>query len=97
MTNAQSIEGGYNPPRLKWTKRVAWASLGLIVLIVSLWGSATIIAQRRLDKLIASYRAAGEPVYVEDFNVFKDIPDEENAATYYKKAITAYAWPKGSG
>ncbi|GJM24465.1 MAG: hypothetical protein DHS20C16_08800 [Phycisphaerae bacterium] len=94
MTTAQSIEGSYNPPRLKWTKRVTWVSLGLVVLIVSLWGSATIIAQRRLDKLIASYRAAGEPVYIEDFNVFKDITDEHNAATYYTKAELVYRWPR---
>jgi hypothetical protein len=93
MTTAQSNDCKYNPVRFWWTERIAWGSLALVVLIVALWGSATVIAQRRLDKLIESYRAAGEPVYAEDFNVFNDIPDEDNAATYYKQAEEAYVWP----
>ncbi len=64
-----------------------------MVLILALWGTATIFAQRRLDHLIASYRAAGEPVFAEDLEVFKGIPDDENAATYYGQAEEAYIWP----
>ncbi|GJM24469.1 MAG: hypothetical protein DHS20C16_08840 [Phycisphaerae bacterium] len=93
MNGTDSIHPEYIPPRFKWTKRIAWGSLGLVVLIVASWGSATLIAQHRFDTMIASYRAAGDPVFAEDFNVFKSIPDEENAATYYKQAEIAYAWP----
>ncbi|MEZ6083036.1 MAG: hypothetical protein R3E58_03535 [Phycisphaerae bacterium] len=93
MAASHSTSQDYNPPRFKWTKRIAWGSLGLGVLNVALWGSATLIAQHRLDKMIASYRAVGEPVYAEDFNVSKNIPDDENAATYYMKAVSVYRWP----
>ncbi|NOX58570.1 MAG: hypothetical protein GXP29_06890, partial [Planctomycetes bacterium] len=93
MTSFDTTEIGYNPPRFWWTKRIALASVGLAGLIVALVVGSTHVAQRRLDVLIESYRAKGEPVYVEDFNVFKDIPDEENAATYYKEAGVVYTWP----
>ncbi|HNO80565.1 MAG TPA: hypothetical protein PKN33_21160 [Phycisphaerae bacterium] len=60
---------------------------------VALWGSATLIAQHRLNMLLATYRAAGEPVHTEDFDTHKDIPDDGNAANYYLQAEEAYIWP----
>jgi len=93
MDRVEEIPIGYDPPRFWWTKRIVVGSVVLVALVVGLVIGATAVAQRRLDALIESYRAAGEPVYVEDFNVFKDIPDDENAATYYRKAELAYVWP----
>ena len=95
MDQVEERPFGYHPPRFWWTKRIVVGSGGLVLLVVGFVIGATAVSQRRLDALIESYRAAGEPVYVEDFNVFNDIPDDENAATYYRKAELAYAWPVG--
>jgi hypothetical protein len=43
-------------------------------------------AQRRLDRLIAQYQAAGEPILAEDF-VSSGLPDESNAAAYWRAAV----------
>lgn len=91
--NKSPIE--YNPPRFWWTKRIIIGSGVLMVLVVGMVVGATTVSQRRLDALIESYRAAGEPVYAEDFNVVKEIPEEENAATFYRQAEQAYVWPIG--
>lgn len=95
MDQVVGTQLGYIPRRFWWTKRITIGSTVLVVLIVGLVFGATSASQRQLDAQIESYRAAGDPVYVEDFNVFKDIPDDENAATYYEKAELAYTWPAG--
>ncbi|NOX58569.1 MAG: hypothetical protein GXP29_06885 [Planctomycetes bacterium] len=97
MTNIDPAEISYNPPRFWWTKRIAIASACLVAIVVGSWGGVTFIGQYQLDSLIASYRAAGEPVYADDFNIHKNIPDGENAATYYNKASDAYIWPAAFG
>ncbi len=94
MTRVPTNQFDYNPPRFKWTKRIAWSSVGLVLLVPALWGTATIVAQHRLDSLTASYRKAGEPLLADDFNVSEDIPNEENAAIGYLKAEYAFVWPR---
>ncbi|GJM24468.1 MAG: hypothetical protein DHS20C16_08830 [Phycisphaerae bacterium] len=97
MDQSKTHSDDYDPPRFWWTRRIAWGSLALIVSIVVLWGSSAAIAQYRLDKLIASYRAAGEPVLAEDFDVHVEIPSAENAAAFYARARDAYIWPASFG
>jgi hypothetical protein len=74
------------PPRYWWLKRVLVAAGALVLLLVALrlaWGWE---AQRRLDAKIAEYRAAGQPVTLDDFQR-SPVPDEENAAFYLRHAI----------
>jgi hypothetical protein len=49
-------------------------------------------ASRRLEAKIAEYRAAGQPVTIEDFQ-FPPVPDEENAAYYLMQAASAIVNP----
>lgn len=72
-------------PRFRWL----WRSLvGLALLIVGLvalrlaWG---LYAEWRLSAKIAEYRAAGEPVYPEDF-ARPSLADEDNAAVFIRAA-----------
>jgi hypothetical protein len=80
------------PPRYWWLKRIL---VGVGVLLVVLgcmrwwWG---VEAQRRFDALIASYVAAGEPVFPEDFNR-PAIPDEENAIPLLEQAVELFTEP----
>lgn len=96
MTASHLANQDYNPPRFKWTKRITLLSLVVVLVVVGLVTVATSVAQRRLDALVASYRAAGEPVYVEDFNKHKDIANDKNAAMYYQQAERAYVEPGGN-
>ena len=80
------------PPRYWWAKRILLA-IGVVVLLLVVlrwwWGWE---AQRRLDALIAEYRAAGQPVTVEDFQV-PAVPDGENAAHFLMQAAAALVPP----
>jgi hypothetical protein len=66
-----------------------WIVIVLLTIVVGcvvaffIYGS---YATRRLDRLIAQYRAAGEPILAEDF-VSPGIPDESNAAAYWRAAV----------
>lgn len=74
-----------HPPRYWWLKRIAIVSAVLVALVAGLrlwWGYE---AEHRLNALVAQYRAAGEPIEPEDFNP-PPIPDEQNAAVYWKQA-----------
>jgi len=82
------------PPRYWWLKRILAAVGVLIVLLVLFrlwWGWE---AQRRLDAKIAQYRAAGQPVTMEDFQQ-PPVPDAENAAKYLQDAAAAIVVPAG--
>jgi hypothetical protein len=75
------------PRRYAWLKRGIAAYLLLALALVGLrivWGR---IAQHRLDATIAGFHAHGQPALVEDLNGPK-IPDAENAAFYYLRAIS---------
>ncbi len=69
------------PPRFWWLKRLSTAALVFLLLLVGVrlwWGH---VAESRLQAKIAEYRAAGQPVLLEDFRP-EPIPDEENGAYF---------------
>lgn len=76
------------PTRYWWLKRLTVAGGALLVALVLLrvwWGWE---ANRQLQAEIASYRAAGQPVFAEEFDAVLDaVPDEDNAALLYEKAM----------
>ncbi len=75
------------PPRYLWTKRIAISFTALLLSAVGLRFVAGWQARQALIVRIQSYAAKGEPIYLEDFQ--RDpIPDEENAAILYNKAMT---------
>jgi hypothetical protein len=60
--------------------------LAVLLLIACLWHvSASRAADSQLDRLIASYRAAGQPVLLADFEN-PPVPDSQNAAKVYLNA-----------
>lgn len=77
------------PPRFWWLKRLTITGGILLVALVLLrlwWGWE---ANRRLQAEIAKYRAAGEPVFAEEFDAALDaVPDEDNAALLYEEAMS---------
>lgn len=79
------------PSRYKWLKRFTKIGVLLIIFVIILrigWG---MIAQRRLDTLIESYRAAGQLVTAAEFDAKLDaVPDDENAAVLYEEAMEYY-------
>jgi hypothetical protein len=80
------------PPRYWWLKRIGLAAALLLVLLGVVrwvWGS---YADRRLREQIEEYRAAGEPVLVQDFQA-PPVPDEQNAAVLYRQAFSASVHP----
>jgi len=80
------------PPRFWWLKRIL-ASVGLMVVgLVALWFWWNHEAERRLQAKIDEYRAAGQPVTLEDFQT-ASVPDEENAAVHYVAAAAAIKNP----
>jgi hypothetical protein len=84
------------PPRYWWLKRILLATGVLVVALVILrlwWGWE---AERRLEAKIAEYRAAGQPVTLEDFQ-FPPVPDDDNAAKLLQDAAAAIVTPGGLG
>jgi hypothetical protein len=80
------------PPRYWWLKRILLAVGVLIVGLVVLrlwWGYE---AERRLQAKIDELRAAGEPLTPEDFEL-PALPDEKNAAYFYRQAAAAIVQP----
>lgn len=78
------------PPRFWWLKRIALALVAWIAVLTAarlVWGWE---ADRRMQAKIAEYRAAGEPILIEDFQR-PPIPDDENAAVLYKQAFREIA------
>jgi hypothetical protein len=75
------------PPRFRWLKRLVVVYLVIAAALVGVriwWGK---LAQKKLDAGIAAIRATGEPALVDDLNRDK-VPDADNAAYYYRLAIT---------
>lgn len=78
------------PPRYWWLKRLGGGFIVFLLLVLGVrlwWGH---VAHSRLDAEIARIQAAGEPIFLDDFEV-EPVPDEENAAYYYRQALAA--WP----
>ncbi len=76
------------PIRYWWLKRLALAGVVMVLGLVALrlwWGYE---AQRRLDEVIAGYRAAGQMVDAAEFDAVLDaVPDADNAAILYEEAM----------
>lgn len=82
------------PPRFWWLKRLAVVFGVYFLALVALrvwWGYE---AERRLQAKIAEYRAAGQPVLIEDF-IGEPILDEENGAYYLETAAAKFTVPDG--
>lgn len=80
------------PPRFWWLKRLgaAAAVLTLSLTAVRIWWGH--VAEGRLQAKIAEYRAAGQPVLIDDFAT-EPVPDEENGA-YFLRQAASLAQPK---
>ena len=79
------------PPRYRWLKRLTAAGVLFVLALVGArlwWGH---VADARLQAAIAKYRAAGQPVLVQDF-VTPPLAPSENAALLLKQAMATVAW-----
>jgi len=84
------------PPRFWWLKRILVAIGLLLVLMAGLrwwWGH---VAHSRLQAEIDRIRAAGEPIFPEDFDS-APVPDAENAALVLVNAANAFVAPPEAG
>ena len=80
------------PPRFWWLRRLGAAAAVFVLSLAGVrvwWGH---VAESRLQAKIAEYRAAGQPVLIEDFAV-EPVPDEENGA-YFLRQAASLAQPK---
>ena len=80
------------PPRYWWLKRILLVGGIFALALIGLriwWGCE---AERRLQAAIDKYRAAGQPVLMEDF-VVEPIPDEDNAAHFLTQAAAKLTQP----
>jgi hypothetical protein len=66
-----------HPPRRWWLKRIALAVVLFIAGFITLFVIWHRVADQRLQAAIDKIKAAGEPLYPEDFNT-PPIPDEDN-------------------
>lgn len=93
-TTALEPDAKPHPPRYWWLKRLALAAAVFLLALLGLrwwWGCE---AERRLQAKIAEYRAAGQPVLLEDF-MPEPIPDEENGAHFLQLAASKITQPAG--
>src|SRR4051794_7080659 len=77
-----------DPPRYWWLKRLALASLLLLLSLAVVrvaWGWE---AHRRLARELAPVRAAGGPVSAAETNV-APVPDAENGALVFRRAFAS--------
>lgn len=74
------------PPRYRWMKRLIVAYALVIGAIVGMWAAWDVWTSHRLEAEIARLRGLGQRVLAEDF-ASAPVPDDENAAMLYKKAI----------
>src|SRR5450432_998506 len=82
-----------NPPQRRWLKR-SLLVLGItFAILIGLWFWWSERAHRRLQAEIDAIHAAGEPIELADFQNFPVIPDNENAAVYYRRAYQAMRKP----
>lgn len=70
----------------RWLKRTLIVTAVLFVILISLNLILTAIWSRQIDRKLAELRAKGEPVTFADL-IPKSVPDEENAAPLYHKAL----------
>ncbi|MGD8452488.1 MAG: hypothetical protein PVJ57_11765 [Phycisphaerae bacterium] len=82
------------PRWFRWLRRPA--VIGGVLLLIGIgvrvwWGH---VAESRFQAAIAKYRAAGQPVLIEDFAT-EPVPDDENAALWFQRAAAAVVETKG--
>lgn len=80
------------PPRYWWGKRLGGAFALFVVAVLGLRAGVSWWAERRLEALIRAAQERGEPVFPEDF-ALPTVPDEENAAYWYRLAQEALHEP----
>ncbi|MGD8452487.1 MAG: hypothetical protein PVJ57_11760 [Phycisphaerae bacterium] len=83
------------PPRHWWLRRLAIVGGGLLAIGIGVQVWYARMAESRLQAAIAKYRAAGQPVLIEDF-AMEPVPDDENAALWFQRAAAAVVSSKGS-
>lgn len=76
------------PPRHWWLRRCGIVALAAVVGIAVLRVTWGLRAQREFDRTVADLRAKGRPALPVDLTP-TDLPDEQNAATYYVRAAAA--------
>ncbi len=76
------------PPRFRWLRRMTFLALALAALLVGARAWWAHEVDRRLRADMAAARARGEPTLPEDFDP-APIPDAENAAPLYLRAMDA--------
>jgi hypothetical protein len=77
----------------RWAMSAPLIWLLMLLAVRLVWGY---IADHRLQAEIDRIRAAGEPLFAEDFPPPPDIPDEANAAVLYKQAAEAMVRVNGT-
>lgn len=86
------------PVRYWWLKRISVVAGVLLVGLVLLrvwWGHE---AERRLQATIKHYQDAGQPVLPSEFDAILDaVPDDQNAAILYEKAMKKMVFLSTSG
>ena len=85
---------GPYPPRYRWLVRIAAMYVLVIVTVVGgrwWWGN---VSSRRLEAAISAAHARGERILVADYASGDPIPDEQNAAFYFGRALKAIKFSK---
>jgi hypothetical protein len=87
---SESPEKYAGPPPYRWVKGFAIFAGALLVMLVILWFWWAHVASTQLQTKIDAILARHEPLYPSDF-LPPPLPDNQNAATYYRAAVAAKA------
>ena len=84
------VDEAPNPPPWQGARRLSFIVGATLIAAAIIWIAWLHIAQTRYDAMIAAARARGEPLALTDFPR-PAVADNDNAATYWHRAITALA------
>jgi hypothetical protein len=85
---------GPHPPRYRWLVRIAALYVLVIAAVAGVrwwWGN---VSGSRFETAIAAAHARGEKILVVDYAPGDPIPDEQNAAFYFGRALKAIKFSK---
>ena len=85
---------GPHPRRYWWLARIGALYVLVIVMVVGVrwwWGN---VSSRRFDAAISAAHARGEKILVADYAPGDPIPDEQNAAFYFGRALNGIKFSK---
>lgn len=82
------------PPRFWWLKRISIVLGAYLLFLVIVRLGWAYYAESRLQSALATWRATGQPVSIEDFAP-QPVPDKENGAWYLRQAMRKLATPAG--